>query len=516
MKKTIIALASGLVLTLGLACFAACGGDQGNGGGTGGGNTDNSQTDYGSLSIADVTVYYRENATITPEFSTEAGKGEITYSFQGKNITITGNSVKGNTGNTSTTVTAKTAHHEVTFKVNVIFKNPFGKHAALDEGENVFKAIDNGVYEKTKGEYGASYYYGASGALKGNGKLLTGNAAMTETEENSYFDVVVKESATKAVRFVYTANADDTYTLTSEYMDGENSYGHAETLRTFDYSDVEIAVMSEGGAAYIFIDKAYCGKVDIGLGDDAHIGVGAANCALTLEMVRDYGNTDEKYADYLAETTRAFGDHIYADLVSDNIFAETETAGEYEKTSRNFGRAFPYADGLPIGGTEWAAEFTVTMSDFDNSKMAQVVIPIFMDEGNYVRFAVERRTGESNNVICIFRDIQTNTSWSGWTPIKEWNSGDPSVTIKFKVAYKDGISYLWINDKYAASYTRDMGNTQLAIGGENCTITISGLTRKEVVLPETERKPVNYAVEALPFRRSDAAETNFLDEKDGD
>ena len=37
MKKTIIALASGLVLTLGLACFAACGGDQGNGGGTGGG-----------------------------------------------------------------------------------------------------------------------------------------------------------------------------------------------------------------------------------------------------------------------------------------------------------------------------------------------------------------------------------------------------------------------------------------------------------------------------------------------
>ncbi len=459
-------------------------------------------------------MYYRENATITPEFSTEAGKGEITYSFQGKNITITGNSVKGNTGNTSTTVTAKTAHHEVTFKVNVIFKNPFGKHAALDEGENVFKAIDNGVYEKTKGEYGASYYYGASGALKGNGKLLTGNAAMTETEENSYFDVVVKESATKAVRFVYTANADDTYTLTSEYMDGENSYGHAETLRTFDYSDVEIAVMSEGGAAYIFIDKAYCGKVDIGLGDDAHIGVGAANCALTLEMVRDYGNTDEKYADYLAETTRAFGDHIYADLVSDNIFAETETAGVYEKTSRGYGRAFPYADGLPVGGTDWAASFTVNLSSYNSGGLSQAVFPIFQDEQNCVRFAVERRT---DTTICIFMDVQTNGGWNGWTPIKEWKSSEDNVTINLKVGYKDGVSYLWIDGELKHSYVRDMGNTQLAMGGENCTIRVSGLQRAEIVLPETEQEPANYAVEALPFRRSDAAEINLsADEKDGD
>ena len=479
MKKTIVALASGLLLTLSLACFAGCGDDPGNGGngGQGGGNGGVTETDYGTLTIADVNVYYRENATITPVFSTEAGKGEIEYTFTGRNIAITGNSVKGNTGNTTTTVTAKTAHHETTFKVNVLFRNPFGKHTALNEGENVFKAVDNGVYEKTKGEYGVSYYYGASGALKGDGKLLTGNVDMSEAEANSYFDVVVKESATKAVRFVYTANGDETYTLSSEYMNGENAWGHAETPRTFGYADPEIAVMSEGGAAYIFIDKAYCGKVDIGLGENAHIGIGAANCALTLEMVRDYVKTDDKYADYVAETTRAFGDHIYADLVSDDIFKEKADApGTFEKTSRNFGRAFPYADGLPVGGTDWAASFTVNLSAYNSSGLSQATFPIFQDEKNCVRFAVERRT---DTTICIFMDVQTNNNWSGWKSIKEWKSSENNVTINLKVGYKDGVSYLWIDGEKKCSYARDMGNTQLAIGGENSTITLSNFQRAE-------------------------------------
>lgn len=496
-KKTIIALASGLVLSLGLACFAACGDGQGDNEGEGGGNNQ-TQIDYGTLSIADVNVYYRENAAIEPVFSSESGKGEITYSFQGKNITITDNSIRGNTGNTTTIVTAKTAHHEVTFKVNVLFRNPFGKHTALAEGENVFKATDNGVYEKESAEYGVSYYYGASGALKGDGKLLTGNVEMVETADGPYFDVVVKESATKAVRFVYSSNGDDTYTLTSEYMNNESAFGHAETLRTFTYSDPEIAVMTEGGAAYIFIDKAYCGKVDIGLGENAHIGVGAANCALTLDMVRDYGKTDDKYADYLAETTRAFGQQIYADLASDDIFAATETAGEYKKTSRNFGRAFPYADGLPIGGTEWAAEFTVNLSDYNSNGLSQATFPIFMDETNCVRFAVERR---ADTTVCVFMDVQTNNSWSGWTPIKEWKSSEDNVTLNLKVGYKEGVSYLWIDGELKHSYARDMGNTQLAIGGENCTITLSGIQRAQIVLPDTQTKSANYAAEALPVRK---------------
>ncbi len=511
--KKLITLASGLILALSLACFAGCGDDQGNGGGGNGGDDSNiTQDDYGTLSIADVNVYYRENATIEPVFSTEAGKGEIEYSFEGSNIAITGNSVKGNKGNTTTVVTAQTAHHKVTFKVNVIFKNPFGKHTALDEGENVFKATANGVYEKVKGDYGVSYYYGKAGALKSNGNVLTGNFTMNDVEGggNAYFDLVVKESATKAVRFQYTASDENTYTLTSEYMNGESAWGHTQTLRTFegDYYEAEVAVMADEGSAYIFIDKTYCGKVDIGLGENAHIGVGAANCALVLEKMNDYAKTDEKYGDYVAETTRAFGDNIYANLASDNIFAETATPGVYEKTSKNYGRAFPYADGLPVGGTDWAAKFKITLSDLDSNANSQAAFLIFQDEQNCVRYFVERRP---DGTVCVCGDIQTGNAWGDWKPFKEWKTSDTSVTIEFQVGYQNGKCYLWVNGELVATRERDMGNTQLAIGGEKCTITLSEFARAEMTFEEETAKAAN--VYALPKKTAEAADFALFDDE---
>lgn len=69
--------------------------------------------------------YYRKRRRekdINPVFSIEAGKGDVTYTFEGNNISIENGKVKGLVANTETLVTAKTDNHEVVFKVKVTEK----------------------------------------------------------------------------------------------------------------------------------------------------------------------------------------------------------------------------------------------------------------------------------------------------------------------------------------------------------------------------------------------------------
>lgn len=74
-------------------------------------------TDYGTLTIADVSVDYQKTANIVPVFSKNAE--EIVYSFNGNDISITGNVVTGNTANAVVVVTATTEHLSTTFTVTV-------------------------------------------------------------------------------------------------------------------------------------------------------------------------------------------------------------------------------------------------------------------------------------------------------------------------------------------------------------------------------------------------------------
>lgn len=76
-------------------------------------------TDYGTLTIADMTVDPWESAEIAPVFSVEAGKEKIVYLFDGSNIVIADGKVTGRIADTVTTVVAKTAHHETAFRVTV-------------------------------------------------------------------------------------------------------------------------------------------------------------------------------------------------------------------------------------------------------------------------------------------------------------------------------------------------------------------------------------------------------------
>ena len=75
--------------------------------------------DYGTLSISDIKVEKGKTADINPVFSISDKAEEITYTFDGNNISIEKGKVTGLVGETETVVTAKTLHHEITFKVVV-------------------------------------------------------------------------------------------------------------------------------------------------------------------------------------------------------------------------------------------------------------------------------------------------------------------------------------------------------------------------------------------------------------
>jgi len=78
--------------------------------------------DYGTLSIRDYEVSFMGETIITPAFSKEEYEEELKYSFDGNNISIAGNTIKGLIPNTETTVTAKSEHFEVKFKVKVNYQ----------------------------------------------------------------------------------------------------------------------------------------------------------------------------------------------------------------------------------------------------------------------------------------------------------------------------------------------------------------------------------------------------------
>ena len=100
-KLVIIVLA---VCLLCFTAFAAC--------------TD--KTDYGTLTVADVTVTVGQSKDLTPEFSKEEGKGEVSYTFSGSNISIADGKVTGLVAGTDTIVTATTEHLSALFKVTVV------------------------------------------------------------------------------------------------------------------------------------------------------------------------------------------------------------------------------------------------------------------------------------------------------------------------------------------------------------------------------------------------------------
>lgn len=505
MKKSLFSKALAVLIALTTLGVAACG------------EQPDTPTNYGELTVADVSVNYRGNATITPVFSIPECAEEITYTFEGSNIAINGNTVRGITPETTTVVTATTEHHSAQFNVNVVYANNFGAHVVTGEGNGVFKAIGEEMYvrniaENTADEvYGVAYYYNGIDAVKGD-MLVKGDAQMSAMAEGAYFDVVVTESATKAVRFQYALIGEGSYGLYSYTKDGaewtnKTAVWTYTTDDTTDYSKIGFAVLVKEGIARFYFDGRYMGKTALTLGANAQIGVGVEKCTLNLENMKAYNAESNQYANYIEQASKVFGAHVYTGLASDNIFTEVEIGTEetgkkvwYQKSSTEYGRAFPYIDGLPVAGTNWSVRLRLNVSEMDNG--AQIVFMVFKDEQNCVRMYLEKFWFFGDG-LKFFSDAKINNEFKHWKSLSAAEDGsdwgiadltnlgtDDAIVYELDVyiSYKNGVVAARMHDTYgertlAELDNFDLGNAQLAVGGEKCTFRITDLEFCEMAKP---------------------------------
>ena len=469
MKKTLISLLLAFLLCFGLA---ACSDGPGS---EPGGDT---PADRGTLTIDDMTVDFQESVTIQPKFSTEAGQSDITYTFDGQNIRIAGSTVTGLVGNTQTTVTAKTEYHETTFVVSVVFANPFGANAYTDDYDDVFAAVDDGVFRKESAAYGEAYFYDDGAALAGAKYLLTGTAELSEPETGAEAAIIVRESTTKYARFVYAYNGEDSYTLSSEYCNGGAEAGNAAVLRESDSPEFDFAVMAYDGAAYFFFESDYVGKVDIDFGN-THVGLGGENSVLELTRLRPYTD-DSHIQQYIDQATQSFGYHAYGGAVADpGVIVETDTPGVFQKTSTAYGQSFYYEDGLPLAGDSWRMDATVELVDVstefppEGGTTGQATFMVSKDEDNLVRFVFECYGGSWGGGLQLFSDVKTNGVFGNYQSIAI--PGGVPNPLTFTVVYHEGVSYFIVGGTLLASVQADLGDAHFGFGGEACTIEYSNL-----------------------------------------
>lgn len=476
MKKTLISLLLAFLLCFGLA---ACSDGPGT---EPGGDT---PADRGTLTIDDMTVDFQESATIQPRFSTEAGQSDITYTFDGQDIRIAGSTVTGLVGNTQTTVTAKTEYHETTFVVSVVFANPFGANAYTDEYDDVFAAVDDGVFRKESAAYGEAYYYDDGEALAGAEYLLTGTAELSEPAAGAEAAVIVRESANKYARFVYAYNGEDSYTLSSEYCNGGTEAGNAAVLRESDSPEFDFAVMAYDGAAYFFFESDYVGKVDIDFGN-THVGLGAENCVLELTRLRPYTDAS-RLQDYIDQATQTFGYHAYGGAVADpGVIVETDTPGVFRKTSTAYGQTFYYEDGLPLAGDSWRMDATVELVDYaaqpddpsSDATLGQATFMVCKDDQNLVRFVFEYYWigWLQTAVFQAFSDVKENGAFGSYAAISsDLTGGAIPNPLTFTLVYHEGVSYFIVGGMLVGRVEKDLGDAHFGFGGEACAIEYSNL-----------------------------------------
>ena len=170
------------------------------------GETETPEIDYGTLTIANITLEADGTADINPIFTKEDGKGEITYTFEGDNISIADGKVTALKPDTTTTVTAKTAHHEVTFTVTV---------KAVNYGALVIKSITleadgtadiKPIFTKEEGKGEITYTFESDSISIADGKVT---ALKPDTTT-----IVTAKTAHHEVTFTVTVKAIDYGTLT--------------------------------------------------------------------------------------------------------------------------------------------------------------------------------------------------------------------------------------------------------------------------------------------------------------
>ena len=124
MRRKLAILLTALLVAVACVPFAACG---------------EKKTDYGTLTVEDITLTEGEQTNVVYEFSIPEHADEISYEFEGTDIEIENDVVTAIKGGAVVTVTAKTEHHETTFTVTTLVD--YGtltiEDVTVEEGETV-------------------------------------------------------------------------------------------------------------------------------------------------------------------------------------------------------------------------------------------------------------------------------------------------------------------------------------------------------------------------------------------
>ena len=479
MNKKILSmgLATMVAMSIGFAAYGC------NGTGPEPGPGPDPEPQESTLTIDDVTVLYQEHVSVEPKFSNEEDRGAITYKFEGENIRFQGNIVTGLVGNTTTSVTAECGELSTTFTVTVNFENIFGKNAYTEEFDDVFTAVDDGVFEKTSAEYGEAYIYNDGEALAGSKYLLTGRLELKDPQEGAFASVIVKESKTKAVRYLMAFEGEDKYALYSETLNGE-AYENRAKVRSLEGDRLDFGVLVQEGKVYFYCGEVFVSKSEAVSGN-VHVGIGGEKGKITASRMRAYtGDEDARIGEYLDLTKIVFGAHAFGGGNDDkNIFVEAEDKpGFYVKSGTAYGQTFYYHEGLPVAGEAYTIEFDLTC-DNPTTSLGQATFLLHKDDNNMVRFALEHRNGEQK--WHVFTDIKREGSFGNWKELKVIE-GD-SVTLKVKIVFDHGTCALFINNEQVGVVEETtLDQTHIGFGGEQCRITIGNITAKLEADPITK------------------------------
>ena len=146
-------------------------------------------TDYGTLTIADISLSVGEEKAINAVFSKTDKAEEIVYTFEGGAIEIKEGKVKALEGGKTVTVTAKTAHHEATFTVTTLTDYGTLTIADIEGVEEGAKGIDiEVVFSKPDYAEEISYSFEGNDIEIVNGKInvLVGGKTVVVTAKTSH------------------------------------------------------------------------------------------------------------------------------------------------------------------------------------------------------------------------------------------------------------------------------------------------------------------------------------------
>ena len=208
------------------------------------GETASETPDYGTLTIKNITLEEGTTAEIEATFSTEEGKGEIAYTFEGDNISIADGKVTAFKPDTTTTVTAKTAHHEVTFTVTVKPVN-YGMLTITSPAiyANYPAKPLNIVFSKP--EYAEDITY----------TVQSGYESAVKIEDGKIYATGSGFSQSKSVRVTAkTAHHATVFTVNVSEFNGANKAGASlnfESRISSFLSDYENRGMTKGGALFV-------------------------------------------------------------------------------------------------------------------------------------------------------------------------------------------------------------------------------------------------------------------------